>query len=243
MPHYKRQDIRPVYISKHKNKGSTQVILLMITDGDNNWHYLAVTRIFGLLRGKTSNHYGDFYCLNCFRPYSTENSFKEHEKICYDHKYCFPKMPDAENNILKSKPGKKSLKQAFVICADLECLLLKINTCNNNPNKSYTIKKFLRKPSGYSLLTCCSFDKSENKQTYYRGRDSMKIFCNDLKEHITRITSFEMKPMDPLTEEEKESYKNQQLCHICDKEFCTNNESDEYKKMMKVRDHCHYTGK
>ena len=71
----------------------------------------------------------------------------------------------------------------------------------------------------------------------------MKIFCNDLKEHITRITSFEMKPMDPLTEEEKESYKNQQLCHICDKEFCTNNESDEYKKMMKVRDHCHYTGK
>ena len=114
----------------------------MITDGDNNWHYLAVTRIFGLLRGKTSNHYGDFYCLNCFRPYSTENSFKEHEKICYDHKYCFPKMPDAENNILKSKPGKKSLKQAFVICADLECLLLKINTCNNNPNKSYTIKNY-----------------------------------------------------------------------------------------------------
>ena len=52
-----------------------------------------------------------------------------------------------------------------------------------------------------------------------------------------------MKPMDPLTEEEKESNKNQQLCHICDQEFCTNNESDEYKKMMKVRDHCHYTGK
>ena len=114
MPHYKRQDIRPVYISKHKNKGSTHVILLMITDGDNNWHYLAVTRIFGLLRGKTSNHYGDFYCLNCFRPYSIKNSLKEYEKICYDHKYCFPKMSDAENNILKSKPGKKSLKQAFV---------------------------------------------------------------------------------------------------------------------------------
>ena len=42
-----------------------------------------------------------------------------------------------------------------------------------------------------------------------------------------------MKPMDPLTEEEKESYKNQELCHICD-----NN-----KEMRKVRDHCHYAGK
>ena len=44
--------------------------------------------------------------------------------------------------------------------------------------------------------------------------------------------------MDSLTEEEKESYKNQQLCHICEKEFLTDN-----KKMRKVRDHCHYTGK
>ena len=78
-------------------------------------------------------------------------------------------MPDAENNILKSKPGKKSLKNAFVIYADLEYLLLKMNTCNNNLNMSYTAAKALHKPSGYSLLTSCSFDKSENKQTYYRG--------------------------------------------------------------------------
>ena len=48
-----------------------------------------------------------------------------------------------------------------------------------------------------------------------------------------------MKPMDPSTEEEKESYKNQELCHICKKKFCTDNN----KEMRKVRDHCHYTGK
>ena len=49
-----------------------------------------------------------------------------------------------------------------------------MNTCNNNPNMSYTTAKALHKPSGYSLLTC-SLDKSENKQTYYRGRDYEKI--------------------------------------------------------------------
>ena len=162
----------------------------------------------------------------------------------YDNKFCFLKMPDADNNILKSKPGKKSLKHAFVICADLECLLLKINTCDNNPNKSYTIAKALHKPSGYSLVTCCSFDKSENKQTYYRGKDCMEKFCDDLKEHVNRIINFEMKPMTPLTDEEKESYENQQLCHICEKEFCTDKDNKkEYKLMKKVRDHCHYTGK
>ena len=113
-----------------------------------------------------------------------------------------------------------------------------MNTCNNNPNKSYTTAKALHKPSGYSLLTC-PFDKSENKQTYYRGKDCMKRFCDDLEEHVTTITNYEMKPMDLLTkEEEEESYKNQEKCHICEKEFCTDN-----KEMRKVRDHCHYTGK
>ena len=126
-------------------------------------------------------------------------------------------MPDVDNNILQSKRGKKSLKNAFVIYANLECLLLKTNTCNNNPNKSYTTAKALHKPSGYSLLTSCSFDKSENKQTYYRGRDCVKRFCADLKEHVTRITNYEMKPMVPLTEDEKESYGNQNLCHLCEK--------------------------
>ena len=67
----------------------------------------------------------------------------------------------------------------------------------------------------------------------------MKKFCDDLKEHVTRITNYEMKPMDPLTKEEKESYKNQELCHIIEKEFCTDNN----KETRKVRDHCHYTRK
>ena len=38
----------------------------MITDDDNRWHYLAVKSLPALLRGTTSNHHGDFYCLNCF---------------------------------------------------------------------------------------------------------------------------------------------------------------------------------
>ena len=42
-----------------------QVTLLIITDG-KKWHYLAVKSLSALLRGITSNHNGDFYCLNCF---------------------------------------------------------------------------------------------------------------------------------------------------------------------------------
>ena len=148
----------------------------MVTDGTTNWHYLAIKNLPGLLRGITSNHNGDFYCLNCLQSYRTKTKLKKHEKICKNHDFCYLKVPDVDNNILESKPGKKSLKHAFAIYANLECLLLKMNTFNNNnhhhhhhPNKSYTIAKTIHTSSGYSLLTSCSFDKSENKQIYYRG--------------------------------------------------------------------------
>ena len=46
----------PAYISKYNHKRDNQVILLMITDNDNNnCHYLTVKNISGLLRGITSN--------------------------------------------------------------------------------------------------------------------------------------------------------------------------------------------
>ena len=143
----------------------------MITDGTSNWHYLKIKNTSGLLRGITSNHNGDFYCLNCLHLYRTISKLRKHEKICKNHDFFHLKMPHVENYILESKPGKKSLKQPFIIYADLECLSLKTNTYNNNPNKSYTTVKALNKSSGYSLLASCSFDKSKNKPTYYREKD------------------------------------------------------------------------
>ena len=55
------------------------MILLMIPDGEK-WHYLTVKNVSGLLRGITTNHVRDFYCLNCFCAYSTKNKFEAHKK-------------------------------------------------------------------------------------------------------------------------------------------------------------------
>ena len=51
----------------------------------------------------------------------------------------------------------------FTIYVDLECLLEKISTCQNNPNKSSTTKINKHTSSGYSILTHCSFDQTKNK--------------------------------------------------------------------------------
>ena len=48
------------YVSKHNSIREKQGILLMIPNGDKQWHYLAVKKLSALLRGITSKHHVDF---------------------------------------------------------------------------------------------------------------------------------------------------------------------------------------
>ena len=70
-----------------------------------------------------------------------KNKFKKHETVCNDHDYCYVEIPNEYNKILKYNHGEKSLKAPFMIYADLECLLEKMHSCQNNAKKSYTEKK------------------------------------------------------------------------------------------------------
>ena len=78
MPH-NTKEIRHAYKSKYNLEHENQVILLMITDG-KKWHYLAVKSLSVLLREITGNNNGNFYCLNYFQSYTTENKLKKHQK-------------------------------------------------------------------------------------------------------------------------------------------------------------------
>ena len=147
----------------------------MITDGEK-WHYLVVNNLSRLLRGITSNHNADFYCLHCFHSYRTKNKQDAHKKICENHDYCHVEMATKGNNTIKYNHGEKSIKMPFTIYADLECLIDKMSTCQNNPNKSSTTKINKHTLSGYLIFTHCSFDESKNKINYYRRDDCMKKF-------------------------------------------------------------------
>ena len=139
----------------------------MITDG-KKWHYLAlkskpgidgynrpIRSLSRLLRGILSNHVGDYYHLNCFHSKSTDNALKKHERLCGNHDYCHIVMLEENKKILKHNHGEKSLKAPFAIYEDLECLLKKEQSCQNNPEKSYTDRKSKHEPSGYSLSLIC----------------------------------------------------------------------------------------
>ena len=159
----------------------------MISNGEN-WHYLVVKSLSGLLKGMASSHNEDFYCLNCFCAYNTKNRFEQHKQICENNKYCHVEMPSEDNKIIKYNHGEKSIKSSFIIYADLEYLLEKMDTCYNNTNESSTTEINKHTPSGYSLFTHCSFDKTKNKLDYYRGKEEIyhnkQKFCDICKKEF-----------------------------------------------------------
>ena len=87
------------------------------------------------------------------------------------------------------------------------------------------------------------FDPTKNKLDCYKGEDSMKRFCKDLREHAMDIINYEKSEMIPLTNEENEPYNMQKVCYICKEIFSTDkNDENVFKLCHEVRDHCHYTG-
>ena len=82
------------------------------------------------------------------------------------------------------------------------------------------LKKAMHEPCGYSSDLVSSFDSKQNKHSFYRGRDCIKKFCKDLKQLPTKIINYEVKEMIPLTDSENKNYEEQEVCHICQKEFC-----------------------
>ena len=97
----------------------------MIPNGEG-WNYITVKQLPALLRGITSKHHSDFFCLNCLYYFATENNCESH-KISYENKdFCNVVMSSEDPEILESNQYKKSDKVPFAIYADLECWIMDV---------------------------------------------------------------------------------------------------------------------
>ena len=80
-------------------------------------------------------------------------------------------MPSEDTKILEFNQYQKSDKAPFLIYADLEYIMEKIDGCKNNPEDSSTAKLRKHIPSGFSLSTISLYRSIENEHDGYRGKD------------------------------------------------------------------------
>ena len=99
-------------------------------------------------------------------------------------------MPSEDIRILEFNQNQKSDKALFIIYADLECVIEKIDECKNNRENSSSTKVSKHIPSGFSMSTITSFRSIENKHDVCRDTDRMKKFCKSLREHAMKTIDF-----------------------------------------------------
>ena len=138
-----------------------------------------------------------------------------------------------KGDILKVKNYYKGERVPFIIYADTESLVKPIESCEPNPQNSYTKKYQKHEPISFSYYIKC-FDDNVFKPRLrsYTGEDAMQKFVEWLEEDIKIIANIPAKKMI-FGEKEKEQYEKETECWICKEDL-----NDD-----KVRDHLHFTGR
>jgi len=175
-------------------------------------------------------------CERCFYHTNNEEVFRQHQELCdhyLQHETAIPILPSKTNKIIKFKNLSKSIRAPLVYYADLEAILRKLN------HKKLRAR---HEACAYSFYTISS-KKFYNSFKIYTGKsakDTMNHFVQTLNEEGQKLSQIlterleKFKNHDLSLEEEKE-FQNANDCHICKKKF---SDID-----IKVRDHCHITGK
>ena len=91
------------------------------------------------------------FCKKCFSHYTKGELLEKHINYCGNNETAAAIMPTKKNNILKFKNHFKKLFLPFVIYADFECFTVPINTCQPNPEKSFTQSYQKHEPNSFCL--------------------------------------------------------------------------------------------
>ena len=151
-----------------------------------------------------------------------------------------------KNTILNFKNYFKKRPIPFVIYADFECFTQPINSCQPNPNKSFTESYQKHEPSGYALyLKGLDGMKDKYKPIVYTKKTEDEDISEKFIKHVRKLTHMiyrryysNPKPLK-LTPQEQKDFQSAKVCHICEQEM---NIDKETGQILKVRDHCHFTG-
>lgn len=243
---YQYEIVGPLHYTGNKRIG--HINLLLITNDEGNSHYCWIRDFSRLVSQQVTCRNGvKSFCDGCLNYFKSEQHLLKH--LRHDCNYVYTKLPStdlvtdkmgrlAPENILRFQNFQRQLQVPFVVYADFETLLKPIDTCQPDPQNSFTISTCEHQPYSFAYFIKCSYDDNLSKFELYRGEDVVDVFMKRLESDVKRLYTNHLKneiPMKPLESHEIQNYKNACTCHICEKSFGEND--------IKVHDHCHLTGK
>ena len=164
--------------------GSIPRINLMLTTQGDNTHYSYVKRLTALLFDQNRHNESKHFCERCLHGYSRKELLERHKPECKGllKTPTRTEMLKEGENTMEFKNFHKQMKVPYVIYADFECVLEKIDGCEPSPKESFTVKTERHEPCGFSYIAVRSDGKLFGPFTY-RGRDAVYVFLMWLQNH------------------------------------------------------------
>ena len=234
---YEDKQPYPIYVSKEKYGDCLN--LLLITENENK-HYVLIKDFNAFMYNQTKHKERKHFCMHCLQCFSSERILTNYKENCIqiNGKQAI-KMPTKGENILKFNNFHKQLPVPFVIYADFEAITEKIQGCQRYNDKSYTEAYQKHTDCGYGYkVVCCYDDKYTKPIKIYRGEKAVYKFMEDMLYEVNyckKVIEKEFNKPLRMTKEDEDKFQKADECHICNKKY---NETD-----VRVRDHCHITGK
>ena len=214
--------------------GEISRINLMITKQGENTHYSRVKRLTALLYDQNRHNESKHFCERCLHGYKTRDLLERHKPECKGllKSPTRTEMPKEGQNKMAFKNHYKQMKAPYVVYADFECVLIKIDTCEPDNKRSFTVKTEKHEPCGFSYLVVRSDGQTFGPFTY-RREDAVFVFLTYLQNHEREMRE-DMANKRPLvmTNENWQKYRNATECYICNKSLI----KDLYCDSMAVYD-------
>ena len=230
------ESVCPLRVSKCEDR---EVVNLLLISDDEKRHYCLIKSMSRLLSSQTSKRNGvQYYCMRGLNPFHSQESLDKHLEYCSTHEAVKTEMP-GEGTILSFNNYNRSMRVPFIVYADFESFIKQIDTCEPNPENSYTKQYQKHTPSSFCYYIKCFDDEVyyQNPVTYTastENEDVAQIFVNMLEEDVKSIYKRFGKPKKMLFgAKEREEFDEATECWICHGEL----------GLDRVRDHCHLTGK
>ena len=246
---YEEKQPYVIYVSKEKFNSCLN--LLLITEGEV-WHYCLLKDFNKFMYNQTKHKGRKHFCMYCLQGFSSERVLNNHTVDCIEiNGKQSIKMPEPGSKISFTN-FRKQLSAPFIIYADFEAITEKVSQ-----KKSHTEQYQKHTACGYGYkVVCCYDDKFSKPIKIYRGEMTIQKFMKDMLDEVEYcqevVKTHFTKPLK-MTEKDEESFQNMKECHICKKPFGMDEDGvrnvggKNIKKVqiknVKVRDHCHVTGK
>ena len=234
---YENKQPYPIYISKEKFEDHIE--LLLITK-DENKHYVLIKDFNKFMYQQTKHKERKHFCMHCLQCFSSERVLNNHKDNCIQvNGIQAVNMPEKGDNILKFNNFHKQQPVPFVIYSDFESITEKVQGCQPNNDKSYTEAYQKHTACGYGYkVVCCYDDKYTKPINIYRGEKAVNKFMEKMLEEVKYCKNVMKKEFNKplrMTKDNEDKFQKAEECHICNKQYT--------EKDIRVRDHCHITGK